>query len=388
MKEDSGKKLTFFLDKLVDKLCFTVITVTDELNAFRVFETLNARGVRLSASDLLKNYLFSLVSAENPHDTELTALEDRWERIIGLLGQETFQEFLRVFWNSQHKLVRKSDLFKTIKKSINNKGKTFDLLRGLDQSAAVYTTLRDPTDTSWNKNERQALAQLKMYNVQQPFAMLLACYDRFYETDRDGFTKILRSVAIIAFRFNVICGLHTGNQESLYNDIAVKVSGGMYAQPQQVIEAMKPVYPANEQFKLAFSEKELKTTSGRNKKVVRHILFRIETQLSEREFDEESAKYNLEHILPEHPSNEWVELAENIQEGMIYRLGNMTLLESSANRDIGNAGYAAKRAAYSNSDFQITRAVAEHYDVWNEQKMEARQKKLAGVANAIWRIDF
>ncbi len=91
-----------------------MITVTDELNAFRVFETLNARGVRLSASDLLKNYLFSLVSAENPHDTELAALEDRWERIIGLLGQETFQEFLRVFWNSEHRLVRKSDLFKTI----------------------------------------------------------------------------------------------------------------------------------------------------------------------------------------------------------------------------------------------------------------------------------
>ena len=43
----------------VDKLFFTIITVTDELNAFKVFETLNARGVRLSATDLLKNYLFS-----------------------------------------------------------------------------------------------------------------------------------------------------------------------------------------------------------------------------------------------------------------------------------------------------------------------------------------
>jgi uncharacterized protein with ParB-like and HNH nuclease domain len=388
MKEDSGRKLTYFLDKLVDKLCFTVITVTDELNAFRVFETLNARGVRLSASDLLKNYLFSLVGAENPHATELAALEDRWERIIGLLGQETFQEFLRVFWNSRHKLVRKGDLFKTIKQSINNKGKAFELLRDLDQSAAVYATLRDPTDATWNKEEKQALEQLKMYNVQQPLAMLLACYGRFYEADRLGFTKIMRATAIIAFRYNVICGFHTGNQESLYNDIAAKVSGGVYAQPRQVIEAMKPVYPMEDQFKLAFTGKKLKTTSGRNKKVMRHVLFRLERQLSERDFDEESAKYTLEHILPEHPAEEWADIAENIQEDMIYRLGNMTLLESDANRDIGNAEYAVKLEAYRKSDFQLTRAVAEHYNTWNERKVEARQKKMADIASSIWRVDF
>ena len=44
MIDASGKKLAAFLDGLVDKLFFTVITVTDELNAFKVFETLNAQG--------------------------------------------------------------------------------------------------------------------------------------------------------------------------------------------------------------------------------------------------------------------------------------------------------------------------------------------------------
>jgi uncharacterized protein with ParB-like and HNH nuclease domain len=36
---------------------FTTIFIGDELNAYKVFETLNARGVRLSSADLLKNYL-------------------------------------------------------------------------------------------------------------------------------------------------------------------------------------------------------------------------------------------------------------------------------------------------------------------------------------------
>jgi hypothetical protein len=38
-----------------------VITVDDALNAYTVFETLNARGLELSATDLLKNHLFSKV---------------------------------------------------------------------------------------------------------------------------------------------------------------------------------------------------------------------------------------------------------------------------------------------------------------------------------------
>jgi len=69
--EQRGEDIAAFIDSLVDKLFFTVITVTDELNAFKVFETLNARGVRLSSTDLLKNYLFSVISSTGIHDSEL-----------------------------------------------------------------------------------------------------------------------------------------------------------------------------------------------------------------------------------------------------------------------------------------------------------------------------
>jgi uncharacterized protein with ParB-like and HNH nuclease domain len=56
-----GINLAKFVEALSDKLFFTVIHVTDDLNAYKVFETLNARGVRLSSTDLLKNYLFSIL---------------------------------------------------------------------------------------------------------------------------------------------------------------------------------------------------------------------------------------------------------------------------------------------------------------------------------------
>ena len=388
IRPETGKELTAFLDSLVDKIFFTVITVSDELNAFTVFETLNARGVRLSAADLLKNYLFSLLSSESEHELEIRTLEDRWERIVGQLVNESFQEFLRIFWNSRNRFTRKNELFKTVKKFVPNREKAFELLRNLDKAASVYSALRTSTDDCWNKEEQEAIDNLRMFNVQQPISMLLACHDKFYESDRQGFTRIFKAVSVLSFRYNVICNLHTGDQERLYNDIAINVSNGNYSKCNDVIKALSKIYPNDQQFKDAFSDKQMKTTFSRNKRIVKYILFEIEKQSSGNDFDFESSIYNLEHILPEHPSESWNYIEEAIQEHYIYRIGNMSIMETSFNRDAGNEDYPNKKELYKKSVIGITKNIAEQYDEWDERKIAERQQKLAKIATSIWRINF
>ena len=66
----------------------------------------------------------------------------------------------------------------------------------------------------------------------------------------------------------------------------------------------------------------------------------------------------------------------------------MTPLETNRNRDVGNSDYTTKRRVFQESNFLLTRAVAEHYDTWDEAKIESRQKKLAQMAAGIWKIEF
>lgn len=385
---DDGEAVARFVDGAVDKLFFTIITVTDELNAFKVFETLNARGVRLSATDLLKNHLFSVVSRDNPHEAEIDALEDRWESVVGLLGSERFPEFLRVFWNSRNRLVRKTDLFKTLRREVSDRSSVFQLIRDMDRAARVYSALRRSEDDLWTAAERESLAQLQMFNVRQPLALLLAAFERFGESDRAGFGRFLRAIAVVSFRYNVIGGRQSNEQEVVYNRIACGLSVGEIGSVQAAIARLRPVYPEDEEFRAAFIEKELRTTSSRNNRVVRFILFRLEAQLSEQYFDFESAKYGIEHVLPENPNDGWDQFDEQQREAATYRLGNMTLLATTANRDLGNSGYAEKRSAYQESDFAITRKLAEDFDTWTVEKLRSRQGWMAKQATSIWRIDF
>lgn len=148
-KYSSGKDYAQYIQTVVDNLYFTQIVVNDEMNAFRVFETLNARGVQLSSSDLLKNYLFSLVDNKFAHSSRIDVLEEKWARLTDNIKTEKLPEFLRYYWNAGHKSIRANALFKTIRKEITSDTEVFALVDDLYRYSDVYMALTDCNDELW-----------------------------------------------------------------------------------------------------------------------------------------------------------------------------------------------------------------------------------------------
>ena len=114
----------------------------------------------------------------------------------------------------------------------------------------------------------------------------------------------------------------------------------------------------------------------------------LEAQLSGQRFEFESAKYGIEHVLPENPGDAWQQFDDQQREASTYRLGNMTLLMAEANRDLGNSGYGQKRPVYQESSFAITRKLSEDFDTWTVEKIRTHQSWMAKQATGIWRISF
>lgn len=380
---DEGRRLAQLVEDISDRLFFTVITVTDELNAYKVFETLNARGVRLSATDLLKNYLFSVLDEGGDRDHELRILEERWEALVGRLQSENFPDFLRVHWNSRHSFARQADLFKTIRARVMSRESVFLLLRGMEEDIDTYLALSSPEASQWSQEDKQLAGVLKTFRVRQPFALLLAARRVFQAAD---FTGLLRATMVISLRYNVICGYSAAEQERTYNGVAERIAQGTLAQLGPVLQAMKTLYVEDRSFRAAFSDKTIRTTDSRNNRVVRFILCALEKHLSGQDHSFTSDAFNIEHVLPQNPPDGWGGFSNEEAGSLAYRLGSMTLMQSGANRDAGTSNYAAKRDSYAQSGFAVTRKMAEENAEWTPERIAARQNWMADQATSIWRI--
>lgn len=380
---DQGVTLAQFIESLSDKLFFTVITVTDELNAYKVFETLNARGVRLSSTDLLKNYLFSVLHREGQHEHEMKMLEERWESIVGRLGSESFPDFLRMHWNSRRESVRQTELFKVIRSKVTTREQAFNLLRETEEDMDNYLALTQPETSHWIPALKTYALELRMFHVRQPLPLLLAARRLLADGDME---TLMRACVIISFRYNVIAGLQANEQERTYGSVAEKISNGDLAGLPSILTALKPIYIGDPQFKAAFVEKVIRTTNTRNKRVVRYLLCALEKQAGGNDHDADSDSFNIEHILPQNPDAGWKAFRDEDTEIIAYRLGNMTLLQTGANRDAGNASFAEKKPAYAASLFEITKKVATDNADWTPERLSARQTWMANQASSIWRI--
>ena len=380
----SGESLARFVEQISDKLFFTVIIVSDELNAYKVFETLNARGVKLSSTDLLKNYLFSVVHNQNNNEHELNELENRWERLVSKLGSESFPDFLRTHWNSRNRFLRHSELFKRIRDQIRNREQVFMLMREMEEDVDPFVALSKSEDELWNADQRKFIAELRMFNVRQVYPLLLAAFRKLEPPD---FSQLLRAISIISFRYNVIANNPAREQERIYNSIAERLQGRDLSGLYSIFNELRRLYPSDEEFHHSFSRKILKTTQSRNKRVVRYILFKLEERCSGSSYDANSDRYTLEHILPENPGSGWDHISDFDHEQLVYRLGNMTPLHNRPNRELGNTSFAEKRVVYDQSEFELTKRVASDNAEWTEERIGIRQNWMANQAISIWKIN-
>lgn len=389
---NDGSEIAKFVDTIADKLFFTVITVNDELNAYKVFETLNARGVQLSSADLLKNYLFSVVdpNTNNKKGQELNELETLWTNIVSKLGVEKIQDFLRYYWNSKNKTVRKNELFKAMKNNIKTKKEVFSFLRDVLKKADVYVALLNPYDEFWlvvrdkdgveYKNKIvKALTELTLFGAKQPLSLLISGYSNLSIKE---FIKLVECIAVIYFRYNIIGGLNPNDEENVFNNLAIKINDSKKFDRQ----VLKEIYHPDELFKPDFSNIELKNTS-RNRKIIKYILTNIENFETNTKYDITDEQNTIEHILPENPDESWG-LEDGLAERYIYRLGNLALLEKNKNKDIQNLPYFKKREVFASSSFKTTKDIADIYSDWTIDNIVKRQGTMAKKAVNIWKIDF
>ncbi len=379
----SGESLAKFLDHTVaDRLMFIQIVVENELNAYTVFETLNARGVELTTTDLLKNYLFSLVARGGGH---MKSVKEQWKKITEIIGMKDFPVFLRHYLNTRQELVARDNVFKAVRSTVRDEPAVFNLLDDLQEYAYIYHGLGDPNDDLWrnDKEINEHLTALRLFRIIQFKPLLMVAYKHF---SPEHFKSQLRDAVSICFRYNVIAKRNAKDMERAFNKAAMQAFKGQLKTPAEVFqEILKNIYILDADFQNDFSTHSINT--NKDKKLARYVLYKLERQLGGGTYDFEIDEGTIEHILPESLTTDW-EMVFDVEqhEQNVFAIGNLTILEPKVNRDLGQKPYSEKLSAYQKSQYKISSEINAHE--WIPKAIKERQASLAKKAKTIWRVPY
>ena len=371
----SYKLLLDYYRYISDKLVIIEITASDYSNAYVIFETLNDRGLDLTVTDLLKNYLFSKVNSSKHND-----IKKCWNDILKNVDEKNATKFIRHYWNSYNTKVTEKELFKVIKENIYTEKNIIRFLNRLKEVSEIYRSLSDPKDSLWNGDEsiKQSLSEIKLYKVDLCYPVLLAVQDNISNLKLKR--KIFRLCSIISFRYIIIRNGSANDLERAYNSLCLQINKYKNDLDFLKIEKeLKEFIVPKDEFLTSFANKIIKTKN--NKKLIIYILKGIERHRG----SIISEDHTIEHILPEKYEKEWDDIFGGEAEDYIYRLGNYILLEKDYNNLIGNELFLKKKEFYNESIYKGANNIGK-LDKWTRVELEKHQENMAKIAESVWSL--
>jgi len=381
LEELNTEPLIDLEDFLSKKLTVILVTVSDEADAFMLFETLNERGLELSILDLLKNHLFG--KSRN----KIEIVKQKWLEMNTNLDEKTGVRFLRHFWVSKHGRIQAGRLFRDIRDRTGTLSAVVDLADDLSKSSFVYAALSGSSDPLWedySEDLRRNIRSLGDLGAIQCYPVLLAAYEKL---DSDDFEKTVWIMLVMAIRYSLIGGLRTGALEIRYAELAYKITREEIKRAGAIVRGLRDLYPSDRDFLAKFTSKEVQV--AKHSRFLLHEL-EIEARADGLEPTLDPRDLNLDHIAPKTQNQHWKDigdLADTEYEDWVARLGNQVLLDSKINRELGGGPFEKKRPLYQQSKLLLTKE-AGAVDSWSTSEISKRQQRLAELAVKRWRLDF
>ena len=199
-------------------------------------------------------------------------------------------------------------------------------------------------------------------------------------------------MANFSFRYFIIGNQSPGNLERVSNGIAAGIRTGEHATAVKVADAFRAINPDasfRSDFKLALMPKA-------RAKIARYALAKLTNFIAkqsgkaggEQIANPDGKQLTLEHVLPQSPTPAWTkEFARGVKPvDYIYRIGNLTLLNAKVNREAADESFQNKQNMALNDSTLAINHYFKNLTRWADNEVEARQDKLAKIAEEIWRL--
>lgn len=424
--DESIHSLTSYAKYFLTKIELVVIKSENLSSALKIFETINQRGAGLNAMDLVKNLLFSKAKA-----SEFNKIKDIWKEIVHNLQkckeENTPLRFLRYLLMSRYYdgILREDDIYKWFlseqgKKETQYETQPLLFAKELKRLSKRYSDLVIATELVKDGGEYPSVTNIgfiNKYKSRQHLILLMALGEAASTETIEYLAKQIESY----FFYSVSLGIQAKNNENQFSKWAKKLRNKTTS--EEVAEVVgENIVPYLLDKIGDFVSKFRNLTHSHYAPLYRerYVLGMIEnTILAKSNLPVKGKDYlnnlQIKHILPQTPKNNFLpEEFENKHEysNYVYRLGNVTLLESTINQavnnfnDLNNNWFEKKQKEYQKTGivssqlldhkFQIGANTALNrfkneynyeFQEWSKESITTRQEMLLNLVFETWKFN-
>jgi hypothetical protein len=365
------------------------VTLENEDDAYLIFETLNTRGKDLSVTDLAKNHFSKNLKQKSDVDSTRLLWDEILDTIHNTSADITTDDFFYHFWASRYESVPLKKLFPAMKKSITASNAK-DRLDEMVHDVALYRAIHEP-DYLWTKPEREiadSLHALQLFKLSQPTPAVLSLV-RAYKANVIRPRTLQRALAGIEnfhFAFTAVTSSRSsGGISGMYSSFAKKLHTSNNANTagieiNNLIEKLRDRRPDFDEFQVGFKQIGFTDSSPKQKRLVQYILRKFVMH----------HKYvtvgDLDSLTIEHLAAQSLIGTDEWAAATVGQLGNLLLLDTKTNSDIGNDPFEAKKEKIKQGGYTLPDFINEK-STWNAEAIQAHTDALALTAyNEVWKL--
>lgn len=355
-----------------------------------IFESMNSKGVELTKTDLIRNYIImetEVKKQEDFYNQYWRAMEEDFKQSKKQSKKEDlFNQFVRHYLTIKTREIPNiNKVYEAFKRYQQERGiETEVLLQDLQKYCGYFCQIAFKKEA--DKDLNKALSFLVDLEMDVIYPLLLELYSDY----KDGVLSKQDFIPIIALTESYICrravcGLGTNSLNKIFASFTKKINKDQYLESIKAhflsLETTKGKFPKDSEFKNLFI-----TIDFYNLKEKKYFFERLEKFNTEEPVD--TQKCNIEHIIPQTLTPEWQrDLGENfkaIHEKYLHTIGNLTL--TGYNSEYSNKPFKEKRdmeKGFNQSPLKLNQSLKD-LESFGEKEIEKRANDLADWALKIW----
>lgn len=359
-------------------------------NPQEIFESINSLGVKLTAVDSIRNYLFLNNDSKEMFEEKWKPLQDQ------LIGYENMEDFIMHYlvWKNEGKNVIKNNLYleyiNFAQKELDKNKTKEDLINDLYEAALVYEPFIH-NSKNYNDTINSLMQEFRDLDQTTSYAFLLRVFlDHKNKIINDEeLAKIINFILVFVVRRlicevpnNLLRPLMFGLYDKLFKKNPITKNNYYQTIYNSLVNSKnEDRMPTDEEVK----QKLLTIDLYANKKLCKSLLFKVENGRYPRIHHEyvDTKDVSIEHIMPKELTDQWrMDLGENYQaihDKYLNTLGNLSLSSAQKNSKMSNDSFLEKKNILlsDESKFNVLNKMLEKLNKFTEQDLISRAHELA-----------